>query len=273
MRRSDIQLAFEAACDLSNHHEFVVVGSLSVLGLLDAPPEAMSFSIDIDFYPLHDPGRASDIAAVLGENSEFHERNGYYLDAVSPALPVLPEGWANRLVKVPLGQTTAFFLDVHDTAVSKYARGAENDYRWLEAGYESKILDINTVSNLVRFNTTYFDDEDRRKTANGLLMHRIAMQADGSMAKGLIDYFHDNPPHQKINRIDSDQGQYCGPILWADDTYAVQSQGGGDIVIHVVREWSTSPSIDDMVTVRYCAGRPTIQIEEREQDVGPSLDF
>jgi hypothetical protein len=271
MRRKDIQQAFEAARALSNHHEFVVIGSLSVLGLLDAPPEAMSFSIDIDFYPLGDPGRATDIAEVLGENSEFHEQNGYYLDAVSPALPVLPDGWENRLVKVPLGETTAYFLDVHDTAVSKYARGAENDYRWLEAGYESKILNIETVSNRVRFDTVYLDDDDRRKTTNGLRMHRIAMQEDCSMAKGLIDYFHTNPPRQNINEVDADQGQYSGPILWADESFVVQSQGRGNIIIHAVGDWSTVPSINDVATVRYCAGRPTIQIENHEQDNGPTF--
>lgn len=272
MRRSDIQQAFEAAFDLSNHHEFVVIGSLSVLGLLDSPPEAMSFSIDIDFYPRNDPGRASDIAAVLGENSEFHEKNGYYLDAVSPVLPVLPHGWENRLVKVPLGRMTAYFLDVHDTAVSKYARGAENDYRWLEAGYEAKIINIETIENRVRFETIYFDDEDQRKTVNGLRMHRIAMQVDGSMAKGLLDYCHANPPLQKIHEVES-ENEYTGPVLWADDDYAVQSLGRGDIVIHVVRGWSMLPSINDMMTVRYDAGKPTIQIENHEQNPGISFDF
>lgn len=163
MRREDVQRALEAARVVSRHHEFVIAGSLSVLGLLQAPPERMSMSIDIDFYPLRDPGRAADIASVLGEDSEFHERNGYYLDAVSPELPVLPDGWKDRLVKVELGQTTAYFLDVNDTAVSKYARSAENDYRWLEAGYEAKLLNIDTIASRVRFGTTYYDDDDRRR--------------------------------------------------------------------------------------------------------------
>lgn len=187
MRREDVQQALEAACVVSSHHEFVIAGSLSVLGLLSTPPEKMSHSIDIDFYPLRDPGRASDIAAVLGEDSDFHERNGYYLDAVSPDLPVLPDGWQERMVKVELGQVTAYFLDVHDTAVSKYARGAENDYRWLEAGYEAKILSIETIETRVRFSTTYFDSDDKRKTKNGLLMHRTAMQSDGTFDKALLE--------------------------------------------------------------------------------------
>ena len=270
MRRSDIQEALEAALTVSNHHEFVIVGSLSVLGLLDAPPEAMSYSIDIDFYPIRDPGRASDIAAVLGETSEFHEKNGYYLDAVSPVLPVLPDGWQERLVKVELGQATAYFLDVHDTAVSKYARGAQNDYRWLVAGYEAKILDIDIVASRVRFGTTYYEDEDRRKTANGLLMHRVAMQPGASMAKDLLAYLQENPPQQKIKEIDPEQGQYIGSILWADGAYAVQSLGRGDITIHDVRAWPTTPAVNDVVTVSFDAGIPTIEIETPEQDRGMS---
>lgn len=45
MRRQHIQQALNAALAISNHHEFVIAGSLSVLGLLDQPPEFMSMSI------------------------------------------------------------------------------------------------------------------------------------------------------------------------------------------------------------------------------------
>ena len=41
MLRKEIQAALEAAAAISIHHESVVVGSLSVLGLLAAPPELM----------------------------------------------------------------------------------------------------------------------------------------------------------------------------------------------------------------------------------------
>ncbi|CAH2935584.1 MAG: hypothetical protein CPSOU_6687, partial [uncultured Paraburkholderia sp.] len=33
----------------------------------------------------------------------------------------------------------------HDT-VSKYTRGAENDLRWIEAGYDAKILDLGAIT-------------------------------------------------------------------------------------------------------------------------------
>ncbi|MDR2614612.1 MAG: hypothetical protein LBC91_04740 [Candidatus Accumulibacter sp.] len=268
MRRDDIRKALEAARAISNHHEFVVAGSLSVLGLIDTPPEAMSMSIDIDFFPLRDPGRAGDIASVLGEDSDFHLRHGYYLDAISPDLPVLPNGWCDRLIPVQLGLTTAFFLEVHDTAVSKYARGNPNDYRWLEAGYEARILMLDVVESRVRFGTTYFDDNDRRKTGNGLLMHKIATQPDGSLSRGVLEYLHAHPPTSRLRDVDPDHGEYSGPILWVDDQYAIQSLGRGDLCVHNVRDCEELPIVSGRAIVRYCDGKPSIITNSPERECG-----
>ena len=54
MLRSEIQVALEAAAKISLHREFVIAGSLSVLGYKEVPPEMMSLSIDIHFFPLGD---------------------------------------------------------------------------------------------------------------------------------------------------------------------------------------------------------------------------
>jgi hypothetical protein len=266
MRRDDIRKALEAACAISSHHEFIIAGSLSVLGLIDTPPKQMAISIDIDFFPLRDPGRANDIAAVLGEGSDFHLRHGYYLDAISPELPVLPEGWRDRLIPVQLGQTTAFFLDVHDAAISKYARSELNDFRWLEAGYEAQILMLSIVETRIRLETLYFDDEDQRKTSNGLLMHKIATQPDGSLSKEVLEYLHVFPPTARIRDIDLDHGEYSGPILWSDDQYAVQSLGRGDICVHNVRNWEKLPTVNDRGVIRYRNGKPSITIKSPDRD-------
>jgi hypothetical protein len=49
MQREQIQVALEAAAKISNQYEFVVAGSLSVLGYIGTPPEKMAMSLDIDF--------------------------------------------------------------------------------------------------------------------------------------------------------------------------------------------------------------------------------
>ena len=270
MSRDEVQKALEAARNISHHHEFVIAGSLSVLGRIDTPPELMSMSIDIDFFPLRDPGRASEIAEVLGEDSAFHERNGYYLDPISPELPVLPVGWRERLVEVKLGEVTAYFLDVNDTAVSKYARSSPNDCRWLETGYEAKILDIDTIASRVRFSTSYFDDDDKRKTVNGLAMHTAAMQPDGSLDKDLLNYLGSHSP-ERVRALDTDAGLYIGPIAWANQRLAVQSLGKGDIAIHKINDLAIKPKAKDMATIAYHDGLSSLKINPPERDRGPSL--
>ena len=102
----------------------ISVGSLSILGIQDEDglPAEMSMSNDIDSYTKADPGRIHDVNAALGEGSEFHKNNGYYLDPVSPNLPTLPDGWQNRMTSMNRGNVTLWFLDPDDAAMSKYAR-------------------------------------------------------------------------------------------------------------------------------------------------------
>lgn len=257
MRRDDVRRALEAAKLISNHHEFVIAGSLSILGVLDVPPEKMSHSIDIDFYPLRDPGRASDIAKKLGENSDFHESNGYYLDAISPILPILPDKWQERMVKINLGQVSAYFLDVHDTAVSKYARGAQNDYKWLESGYENKILNIDTIEARVRFSTEYLNGDEKQKTMSGLLMHRLATRPNETFDMDLLNFLQSNLCGQKIIEIDLENGKYAGPILWMSDEYAIQSIES-NIVAHRILELNDQLLQGDNVIIHYRNGKPTI---------------
>jgi hypothetical protein len=83
MRREQIRHALEEASKLGHHTEFVIAGSLSVLGLLEVPPDLMSVSIDIDFFPLNDPSHVQDIIGEIGEDSAFHQANGYFLDPIS----------------------------------------------------------------------------------------------------------------------------------------------------------------------------------------------
>jgi hypothetical protein len=267
MRREDIQHALEAARTISPHSEFVVAGSLSVLGLLNTPPPEMSMSIDIDFYPLRDPQAAGDVIEFLGENSEFHERNGFYLDPISPELPVLPDGWKDRLVKVPMGKATAYFLDVNDTAVSKYARSADNDLRWLEAGYGAGLLDIEVIAARVRFGTNYYEAEDKRKTQNGLLMHRLAMREDGKFDADFLDYLHANAPVRNLQEADTEDRQYHGPILWSNDSHAVQSVGHGDVVVHITEGWDAVPETGRIATIKYRDGTHALSIERERGDL------
>lgn len=164
----------EAARALCGHREYVVVGSLSVLGLaqVTAIPADMTMSIDADCYTSTDPGRIFDLQAELGEGSSYHHSHGIYLDPVSPKLPTLPEGWEQRLIRIQQGEVTAAFLDPNDAAVSKLARGEPRDLRWVRAGLRVGIVSLAAVRLRMR-NTPFLDAGEQQ----------VALQALESLAQ------------------------------------------------------------------------------------------
>jgi hypothetical protein len=136
VKLDDVFALFAQARDLGGHRDFVIVGSLSILGLADESlvPADMAMSNDIDGFTRADPGRIFDLDPPLGADSPFHAAHGYFLDPVSPSLPTLPDGWEGRLNKVERDGLRLWFLDPNDAAVSKYARGEPRDQRWIRSG-------------------------------------------------------------------------------------------------------------------------------------------
>lgn len=151
--------AARAAC---GHSEYVVIGSLSILGMEEVStiPAGMTMSIDADCYTRSDPGRIHDLKPLLGEGSAFHKAHGYYLDPVSPRLPTLPDGWQQRLVRAERSAVVAWFLEPNDAAVSKLARGEPRDLRWVRAGAEAGLVSLPLVRLRMR-DTTFLDDAEQ----------------------------------------------------------------------------------------------------------------
>lgn len=167
MKRAHLFKLFEAAHRLTSHKDYVVIGSLSILGTDDEGdiPADMSMSIDIDCYTKADPGRILDVKSALGEGSDFHKANGYYLDPVSPSLPTLPDGWEDRMTSIEQGGVRVWFLDPDDAAISKYARSQPNDLRWIRAGLCSGHISLPKVR--ARLSSTLFldaEEESRVRT-------------------------------------------------------------------------------------------------------------
>lgn len=167
MDLSHLQALFIEAKRLTGHTEFVVIGSLSILGVVQRTsqiPERMLMSIDVDCYTKTDPGRIFELEDELGQGSGFEEKNGYYLDPVAPELPTLPTQWPYRLVTVGLEQQiTAYFLDPNDAAVSKYARCDVRDREWIKAGLDASLLSAPIIES--RFRETEFFDEAEQDRA------------------------------------------------------------------------------------------------------------
>jgi hypothetical protein len=157
--------AFARARELTGHTDYVVIGSLAVLGLADdaSIPEDMSMSNDIDAYTKADPARIFDVVGALGAESEFHASNGYFVDPVSPHLPSLPDGWEARMNKIERDGVRVWFLEPNDAAVSKYARGEPRDQRWIRSGLLNGLVSLPVVT--ARLKTTTFLDTNEALAA------------------------------------------------------------------------------------------------------------
>jgi hypothetical protein len=154
---------------LCGHREYVLVGSLSVLGMAEVAgiPADMTMSIDADCFTPADPARVFELQSALGEGSPYHREHGIYLDPVSPRLPTLPDGWEQRLIRLERDGIMASFLDPNDAAVSKLARAEPRDLRWVRAGLRSDIVSIHTVR--LRMRSTAFLDDDEKQRAHAAL--------------------------------------------------------------------------------------------------------
>ena len=158
----DLLTAAHAEC---GHTDYVVVGSVSVLGMseVSAIPAGMTVSIDADCYTLADPPRVFDLQAKLGEGSPYHRLHGIYLDPVSPKLPTLPDGWQQRLIRITRKSVTAHFLEPNDAAVSKLARAEPRDMRWVRAGIAAGLVSLPMLK--LRMRSTDFLDAHEQAAA------------------------------------------------------------------------------------------------------------
>jgi hypothetical protein len=176
MNRDNIRVVLEEARKLTNHLEYVVMGSLSILGTLEHPPAAMTMSNDVDFYPRNDPDRASEIAKALGQGSPFEIEHGYYADALRPSIAALPEGWKDRLIRHEFEtRVIAFYLDPDDAAVAKLARSEARDRRWAREGLAAGILNAETIRK--RMVTAPFLDQAEHDRAHEALTAAIKAAA------------------------------------------------------------------------------------------------
>ena len=175
MKIATLWTLLEAAHAACGHTDYVVVGSLSILGMeqVAAVPIGMTMSIDADCYTLADPPRIFDLKPLLGEGSAFHVQHGIFLDPVSPKLPTLPARWEGRLILVKHQNLAAHFLEPNDAAISKLARGEPRDLRWVRAGITAGLITLSTLALRMK-NTKFLDAAEELGTTDRIAELRLA---------------------------------------------------------------------------------------------------
>ncbi|WP_397391384.1 DUF6036 family nucleotidyltransferase [Polynucleobacter sp.] len=177
MNLSHIHHVLTEAKKITNHSEYVIIGSLTALGLKVPPPDEMVRSIDVDLYPKDDPARAGEVAAIIGQGSAFEDKYGYYVDAASPDLPTLPDGWENRFVVHDFGDVRALFLELNDAAISKYARGEIRDRIWIQGGLKAGLLSMPTIEYRLR-ETSFLDDMEEKSVKQRISEDKESLNLD-----------------------------------------------------------------------------------------------
>lgn len=106
----------------------------------------------------------------LGEESEFDYQHGFYVEAISRDMVLLPEGWDNRLVHFTAdlaGESygvKGFCLDPHDLCVSKALAGREHDRVFVAELIKAELVDpqviLSRLQGTILWTSDYTHDKD-----------------------------------------------------------------------------------------------------------------
>ena len=131
----DLKLALAECASLSGEIEFVVVGSVAIVGAHPAAPAVLRVSQDIDLFSRS--GATLELNRAIyerfGPDSDFAIQHDFYIEPVGDwtVMTSLP-GWQERLVKVDApGGAIGWCLSPLDIAYNKAEAGREKDIAYL----------------------------------------------------------------------------------------------------------------------------------------------
>jgi hypothetical protein len=179
--RAQLEHVVRAAAMIADDREIVVIGSQAVLGQFPDAPADLLVSVEADLYPRNHPERADLIDGSIGELSPFHQSFGYYAHGVGEETAVLPLGWTERLVPIPLGEVVGLCLEIHDLALSKWAAGREKDREFARGAVEHGLVERATL--LERLETMPIDPS-HRSTLYGLVEAAFAPKGPRLTSQG-----------------------------------------------------------------------------------------
>ncbi|WP_327205430.1 MULTISPECIES: DUF6036 family nucleotidyltransferase [unclassified Rathayibacter] len=147
MRREELELAIATAARIVQQDRVLVIGSQAILGSYseDVLPERATMSREADIAPLEDDAQeslATRIDVLVGEWSPFDDEHGFYVQGVSVRTAYLPEGWAERVVRVEVeGGSTGLCLEPHDLCAAKLGRNDIKDKEFVHALITAGLID------------------------------------------------------------------------------------------------------------------------------------
>lgn len=141
MRREQLLELLREAGRVVGRDELVVIGSQAVHAVTGTAPAEVVVSRECDLLLDEGDAAADALERQLGMQSTFFAERGLYVDVVPPGIPVLPEGWRDRLVPLDAAPVVARCLEAHDLAIAKLAAGRLKDYELVAALTRQEIID------------------------------------------------------------------------------------------------------------------------------------
>lgn len=129
MKKQQLDHVLRAAGRITGESTFLIIGSQSLHGKYPDLPDDIARSAEADLIAEKNADR-TEWLNTIGQDSPFHETHGYYVDPVDESTATLPDGWQDRLVVLPPGDTEGVIglcLDPHDLAIAKYVARREKD--------------------------------------------------------------------------------------------------------------------------------------------------
>lgn len=176
MRKSDLEHIIRAASAVTNQYELIVIGSQSILGSVDNPPEDCLQSMEADVFVPGNEDLSDLIDGSIGEGSAFHDSFGYYAQGVDSTTALLPAGWRNRMVRLQSQNTdgkVGYCLDVTDLFLAKCAANREKDRDFNLVLLKHGLVDLEKARS--RIAVMPVDADHRRRIS--LLMFKLEDEA------------------------------------------------------------------------------------------------
>ena len=140
----DLKLSLAKCAALTGDREFVVVGSVAIVGAQPSATASLRVSQDIDLFSRNGvtAEKNRSIYEKFGPDSAFAMENDFYIEPVGEwvVMTSLPR-WEERLVKVEVpGGTIGRCLSPLDIAYNKAGAGSEKDIVYLAEPFRSGIV-------------------------------------------------------------------------------------------------------------------------------------
>lgn len=154
LTRADLELALDNCASLTGDREFIVVGSVSILGAKPLAAGRLTVSADIDLFPrFNESGDKNElIEKHFGAGSQFELENSFYIEGVgSWTMMTSPAGWEKRMIPIvsPTG-VTGWCLDPFDLAYNKLEAGREKDLQYVAEMVRSNITPESSLEQFLR---------------------------------------------------------------------------------------------------------------------------